>query len=106
MSPTPPPPTSGIIATVNKITAGTMAYAPGVLQSMLAVEAAVHPSVPGVTKKEIILDAIMAGAHGAESIPIPQIQAIAGLIDLFASILNSLGIFKHHAAPVAATAKP
>ena len=65
----------------------------------MAVEAASH-SVAGQTKLQTVVNAVMAGTQAAEGIPIPSVSAIAGLANLLVTILNSIGIFKHGAAPV------
>jgi len=92
---------SSVLKVVNQINASTMAYAPGVLGSVIAVENAVHQSVPGTDKKQLIVNAIDAGAKAAQGVPIPEVQGIAALVDLFVNILNATGLF-HHATPAAA----
>jgi hypothetical protein len=94
---------SSVLNVVSKINAATMTYAPGVLGSVLAVEGAVHQSIPGTAKKQLVIDAISAGAKAAQNVPIPEVQWIATLVDLFVSILNATGLFKHGQSKAAAS---
>jgi len=95
-----------VLTTVNKINAATLTYAPAVLQGVIGVEAAVAPDVPGQTKQQLVVNAIDAGAKAAEGVPIPEVQGIATLVDLFVQILNSAGLFKHASTPQPAAAQP
>ena len=79
-------------STVADITAQTMNFAPAVIGGIHAAEVS---GASGADKKQAVIDGILAGAKAAENIPIPQVSAIAGMIDLFVSIFNSLGLFKH-----------
>lgn len=83
---------SDVTGTVNQITADIVQYTPAVVAG---VQAAEQSSASGQDKKQAVLDAIQAGSAAASSIPVPQVAAIAGLINLVVSIFNSLGIFKH-----------
>lgn len=58
---------SGVVATVTKIDNQVAAFAP----------------------------AIQAGSELGENVPVPQVAAISGLINLVVSIFNALGIFRH-----------
>lgn len=80
-----------IISTVTQIDTQTLQYAPAVLA---AIQAAELSGQSGSNKKQAVLDGVLKGAQVAENIPIPQVQAIAGMVDMFVSIFNSLGIFK------------
>ena len=84
-------------STVTDITTQTMNFAPAVIGGIQAAEAA---GASGENKKQAVIDGILAGAKAAENIPVPQVAAIAGMIDLAVSIFNSLGRFKHAPAPV------
>jgi hypothetical protein len=78
-------------------------YVPYVSQAMQSVEAT-NASLPGATKKQIVLASVQAAAKVGEQIPEAHVQLIATLIDLLAGIFNSTGLFANKAkpAPVAA----
>lgn len=80
---------------VGAISTATLTYVPTVLAGIQAAE---QSSAAGADKKQAVLDGILAGAKIGETIPVPQVAAISGLIDLFVSIFNALGLF-HHKAP-------
>ena len=67
-------------------------YLPYVLQAVVAIEASV--TAPGKTKKQIILDAILAGAKVGETVDQATITIISSLIDTIVTTLNAAGIFK------------
>ncbi len=83
-------------STVDQINTETAKYAPAVLQGVLAVEQAAK-GLPGQTKEQLIVDAIVAGANAAQNVPIPQVQGIAALVALFVTIFNAAGLFRHKA---------
>jgi hypothetical protein len=85
--------------TIAKMDAQIAQYAPLVI---VGVQAAEQSTASGATKKQAVLDAIVAGSHVAEAIPVPQVAAIGGLIDLVVSIFNSLHIFGHSTSTPAA----
>ena len=72
-------------------------YLPIVIQGVAAVETALHGS-PGATKKQVILDAITAGADTASTAPDANVANIGKLIDLVVGTLNTSGVFTHAAA--------
>jgi hypothetical protein len=84
--------------TLNNISAQTLAYAPVALSAISSVEAA-DAAIPGVTKKQIAVNMILAGSQIAEGVPVPSVAAAGLLINLLVSILNATGIFSHKAAP-------
>jgi hypothetical protein len=95
------------VNSINKVDALTLQYAPQILGSITAVEAAAS-SAPGLTKEQIVINTVLAGAQVASALPIPSVTGIAGAITLFVGILNATGIFGHKskttpAAPPAAT---
>ena len=81
-----------VVNTVTQIDSQIMAYTPAVMAGVTAAEAS---SQSGSNKKQAVLSAIQAGTKVGETIPVPQVAAISGLIDLVVSIFNALGIFKH-----------
>jgi hypothetical protein len=88
-----------VVSTVNQIDFATVQFAPAVLSGIQAAEQSSHS---GENKKQAVLDGILAGAKAGENIPIPAVAAISGMIDLFVSIFNALGLFHHMpAAPTA-----
>jgi hypothetical protein len=90
------------ITVTNQITAETLAYAPAVLAGIQAAEQAA-PLAPGSSKQAAVVSAVLQGVEvgsGAlESSSNPTVAGVAGLVNLFVSILNSLGVFKHTAVP-------
>lgn len=64
---------------------------PAILQGIYAVNAALG-SGNGATKKQIILNAITAGAQAGESIPESHVQAVSTLIDSTVAALNKSGL--------------
>ena len=80
--------------TVNKIDALTLQYAPQVLASLTAVEGAAA-AMPGITKEQIVINTVLAGAQVASSLPIPAVSGIAALVALFVGTLNTTGVFSH-----------
>jgi len=81
-----------IESTVNQINTQTLQYAPAAMAGIMAAE---QSTASGESKLQAVLDGIQAGAHAGEQIPQPQVAAIAGMINLFVSIFNALGVFKH-----------
>lgn len=84
----------GIVGTINNIEMQTMNYAPAV---MAGVQAAELSSATGAAKKQAVVNGIIAGSQTVQQSPgvSPTVSAIAGLVDLFVSIFNSLGVFSH-----------
>jgi hypothetical protein len=69
-------------------------YLPIVIQAVAAIEAALK-GAPGATKKQVIMDAIIAGAKQGETVPEAHIAGISGLIDTVVGTLNATGFFSH-----------
>lgn len=65
---------------------------------VVAVESAVGSSVPGTTKKQIVLNALDAGAQAVGGLGDGQVSIIANLIDGIVKAFNASGIFQHKAA--------
>lgn len=76
------------------------AYLPSVLATVVAVENTLGSTVPGTSKKQIVLDVIQSGTTAASQIPEAHVQGIATLIDVLVATLNKSGVFAHGAAPV------
>ena len=74
-------------------------YLAPALAGIIGVENAVHSEVPGAAKKQIVLDAISAGANVGEAVPEPHVAAISELIDVVVSTLNATGVFKKTTPP-------
>jgi hypothetical protein len=70
---------------------------PGLFTSVIAIEQAVGPAVPGASKKQILLDSVSVAAKIGEAIPIPQVALISGLIDQIVASLHTAGVFTHAA---------
>jgi hypothetical protein len=81
-----------IETSVNHITAETLAYTPAIIAAMQAAEST---QASGEKKQQAVVNAIIAGSAAlAQGAPKPNVQAVAGLVNLFASIFNGLGVFK------------
>jgi hypothetical protein len=77
-------------------------FFPYVIGGVVAVEQAAA-SVPGTTKKQIVLDSVLVAAKLGEQVPVPLVALISALIDQVVTSLNASGVFTHKAAaPVAA----
>lgn len=85
---------------VTTITNETLQYAPAVLAGVQAAETATGAT--GQSKHDAVLNGVLAGIQvGSGALAqasTGQVAAISGLINLFVSIFNSLGIFKHNSA--------
>lgn len=73
-------------------------FFPYVLTGVVAVEQVVGATVPGQTKKDIILGSIVAAAKVGEQTPNVNVQQISGLIDAVVGTLNASGVFNHHSS--------
>lgn len=73
-------------------------YFPIVLSGVTAIEQTIGSSAPGATKKQILLDSIVATAKVGEGVPESHVSAISGLIDVVVTALNISGVFKSKAA--------
>lgn len=72
-------------------------YLPTVISLVQGVEASIGSQAPGTAKKQIVLDAIKAGAQAGEAIPDAHVAAVSTLIDSTVTTLNaskSLGFGK------------
>jgi len=72
--------------------AAFLKYAPLVLESVKEVEAAIGAG-NGQSKRQLLLAYVLAAIHAGENVPIAQVQAIAGVIDIIVGLLNGLGVF-------------
>ena len=85
------------IPLVTQITNETLQFAPAVLAGVQAAELATGAS--GQTKHQAVLNGVLQGIQvGSGALAqssTGQVAAISGLINLFVSIFNSLGLFKH-----------
>ena len=91
-----------------KILAGFAAfltYAPYALAGAQAVESAVGAG-NGADKKQLVIAGILAGAHAGETVPVAQVQTIAGVVDLVVGTLNASGLLGKPAIPVVVPATP
>ena len=87
--------------TISAITSQTMAYAPAVLAG---VQAAEQSNASGATKKQAVVNAVMAGSQLLTSSPNANVAGIAALVDMFVSILNATGMFAHKTSGTAPAA--
>jgi hypothetical protein len=75
---------------------------PGILSTVKAVETSIGAG-NGKAKKQIVMDAILAGATAAQTIPeehaqavstLEHAQAVSTLVDTTVKVLNNSGIFQ------------
>ncbi len=89
-----------VATTVNAITGQVVSYTPALVQSVrAAVEVAESvPDAKGPDKQRAVVSAILTGvevgSQALETHPNPTVAAIALLVNLVVSVLNSLGVFK------------
>lgn len=81
------------IANVLNVVMVGLKYTPYVLGAVQAVEES-NASLPGATKKNIVMAAIVAAAKVGEQVPETHVQIISTLIDEMVATLNAAGIFK------------
>lgn len=63
-------------------------YLPTVVQGVIAVEGAIGAG-NGASKKQVVLDAITAGAKVGEAVPEVHVSGISALIDTVVAALNA-----------------
>ena len=81
----------------------SMQYLPHVLAAVKSIEEVVGAG-NGKTKKQIIMEAIQAGAKVGGNVPNEHVVLISNLIDMVVTMLNASGIFKTKTvAPVPVT---
>ena len=99
MTPTTPAPVPTLAekTVTDQILIG-LQYAPYVLTAVQGIQAT-NASLPGATKKEIVLASIQAAAKVGATVPESHVQIISSLVDLIAGILFKP---KPAAAPVTA----
>ena len=71
---------------------------PATLGAIKAIEDA-YQGVPGTDKKQLMLNAIQAGAQAGQAIPHVQVQAYSAAIDLTVQAFNRAGIFQSRSTP-------
>lgn len=89
MSKVPTTQTDPVTATVNDITHQIVVFTPAVAAGVIAAQTV---TAAGADKKQAVIDGILAGAKVGETIPIPQVAAVAGLVDLVVSIFKALKV--------------
>ena len=75
-------------------------FFPSVLLGVAAVEQTAG-AMPGVAKKQILVNSILTAATVGEAVPVPQVAVISTLIDAVVSELNASGVFTHKAVAAA-----
>lgn len=116
--PAPPVPSStgsisaNIVKGVAAVEENAQKFTPLAIQAALQVESTLA-SAPSMTKLATGIGIVLDLAHAGETIPIPSVQAISSLVDLFAQVVagfNATGLFKRfkHSspAPVTVVAQP
>lgn len=77
-----------------KLFLAIFSYLPYVLAGVKAVQDVVGDSIPGTTKKELVLNSIKAAASVGEQIPEAHVQGISALIDSTVATFKASGVFK------------
>ncbi len=77
--------------TANDVLTTTTVFAPVV---MAGVQAAEQSDATGEDKRQAVIDGVNAAAEVMTGIPVPSVQAVGALIELFVTVFNKLGIFK------------
>lgn len=80
-------------------------YIPLVNSTVQQIEANM-PGASGQSKFQAALSTALTVAHAGETIPIPTVQLVSGLIETAVNIFNSLGIFKKSGPPATTLAIP
>jgi hypothetical protein len=57
-----------------------------IIPFVVGTEAALGDSVPGATKKQLVLQMLHGAAGVGEAIPVPMVAEISGLIDVAVSV--------------------
>jgi len=78
-------------------------FFPHVLGCVAALESA-YATIPGDTKKQILVTSITGIAKVGEIVPIPMVAAISTAIDSIVTALNNAGVFSKGTATPAAVA--
>lgn len=73
----------GILARVAKYT----------LLATAAVNEAEATALPGATKKQIAVAAVLAGAHAGEQVENETVKKVAAYVEFAVGIANTLGLF-------------
>lgn len=76
-------------------------YAPYAIAGIQSVEATIGAG-NGQTKQQLVVAGILTAVHAGEQVPVSQVQAISGIVDLVVGTLNASGLLGKQ-APVAVT---
>ena len=68
-----------------------LSYFPYILAGIVAVQGSL-PNAPGATKKELILNAVLAAASVGEQVPEAHVSAISKFIDVTVATLKGTGL--------------
>lgn len=74
-------------------------FLPVVLQTVVAIENAVGSSVPGTTKKQLVLNSLQVAAQVGEKTDDRSTAVVSALVDNVVGSLNQSGVFTKAAAP-------
>lgn len=83
---------------LNASLAAFLKYGPLALTAVQGVELAVGAG-NGATKKQLAVAAILSVAHVGETVPLPQVQIVAALVDTIVGTMNAMGGFGKTPAP-------
>ncbi len=84
------------VPVVTQITQAELAYLPATIAAVQVAEAS---GAAGDTKKQAVMNALVAGAGALSSSPDPKVAAISALVELVLAVLQGT-VFKHKATSV------
>ena len=70
--------------------AAFLKYAPAAISAVKSVEAVVGAG-NGATKLQMATAAVLAVTHAGESVSVPIVQAVSGVVETIVGVLNSAG---------------
>jgi hypothetical protein len=86
---TPTPTTNKVVAIIDAVGADIELYTPLAIKAVQQVEMTLQ-NAPSQTKLNTAIAIISAAAAASESIPIPEVQAVGGLVKLVAGLVQAL----------------
>jgi hypothetical protein len=94
------------LATAANAVKTALSYAPSVSGAVSAIESIWGKTVPGSTKKALVMASIQAAAKVGESVSNPEVQVISFLVDEIAGVLFPAAPAQTAAAPAAPAPVP
>ncbi len=73
---------------INQALSTGIAVLPGVIAGIQAAE---QTGAAGATKKDIVVNGVIAGAKAVEGSNVPTVSAVGAIVDVCVSIFNAMG---------------